>query len=298
MEKIIKRSFVGTAAIRERSKELDVPVEWLLAGYIMEQFAAKLATSARSKQLLLKNPGVLGLSGCSRGIHKLHYVYLRQTGEVFSKADFASFLKSTIKWETQTNVEWSWRSHMEDRQLVVELNAVLDDMRMPIELIVEPMDAHMLQHPAGEAAIRFVMENNKTYKVTVYPAEDQLLDDFGEVLSKLELIGDMAVYDRIYETLGLLNFEGRQFQKKLQEYCATKGIVMDAVRYAQMESYRTYPYLIKKWKTYLKKQRRPIPPWEEVYGRMWNFLMPPWEASLQGMVYLGGWIPDLGRYLD
>lgn len=264
----------------------------------MEQLAVKLAASARGERLLLKNPGVLGLFGCSRGIHRLYYAYLRQPDEVFCKADFAAFLKATIKWETQTNIDWSWRSRLEGIHLIVELTAVLEDMRMPVELVIEPIDEKMLNHPAGEFPIRLVMENNKTYQVAVYPAEEQLFDDLGEVLTKLELIGDMSVYERIYETLGLLSFEGRQFQKRLNEYCASQGILMDAVRYAQMERYLTYPYLIKKWKAYLKKQRRTIPTWEEVYGRMWTFLMPLWAASLQGMVYLGGWIPDLGRYLD
>ena len=73
---------------------------------------------------------------------------------------------------------------------------------------------------------------------------------------------------------------------------------MDEMRFAQMEQYLTYPYLIKKWNAYLKKHKKHGPVWEEVYGRFWSFLMPPWTASLQGMIYLGSWIPDLGRYLD
>lgn len=299
MGKNPKRNLVGKAAIQEKSTELTIPMEWLFAGYVMEQLARKLSESARGTRLLLKNPGVLGMSGVGRGgSHRLYYAYVRQAGEVFSKADFAVFLKNTIKWETQTNITWSWRSHTEGNRLIVELVAVLDDMRMPVELVIDPIDEGDLGYPAGEYPVRLIMENNKICTVAVYPAQELFYNDLHEVLSKLELLGDMAVYERIYETLGMLDFEGRKFQKDLECFCEEHAIIMDELRFAQMERYLTYPYMVKKWKAYLKKQRKTTPTWEEVYGRFWSFLMPPWAASLQGMIYLGSWIPELGRYLD
>lgn len=283
----------------EKSMELAIPMERLLAGYEMEQLAVKLAESEWGKRLLLKNPGVLGMAGLGRGgSHRLHYAYVKQPGEVFSKAEFAVFLKNTIKWETQTNIVWSWRSRMEGSRLIVELLAVLDEMRMPLELIVDPIEEGSFRYPAGEYTVRLVMENNKTCQIAVYPTREMFFDDLREALTKLELIGDMSVYARIYETLGVLDFEGRKFQRSMEQFCAEHQIVMDEVRYAQMERYGTYPYMEKKWRAYLKKQKKSGPAWGEVFGRFWSFLMPPWTAGMQGMIYLGSWIPELGRYLD
>lgn len=283
----------------EKSTELGISMERLLAGYVTEQLVIRLSDSERGDRLLLKNPGALGLSGFAKGgAHKLYYAYVKQPGERFSKADFAVFLKNTIKWETETNIDWSWRSRMESNRLVVELAAVLDDMRMPLELVIDPVDEECVVYPVGSYALRLLMENNKTSRIAVYPAQEQFYSDLREALTKLELIGDMAVYERMYESLGMLDFEARQFQKTLELFCTEHAIVMDEMRYAQMERYQTYPYMIRKWKSYLKKNRRTSPAWEEVYGRFWSFLMPPWAASLQGMVYLGSWISDLGRYLD
>lgn len=299
MENNPKRNLIGKAALMEKSGELAIPMERLLACYVMEQLAVKLAASERGERLLLKNPGVLGLHGLDQGsCHRLYYVYVRRPDEIFCKADFAVFLKSTIKWETETNINWSWRSRMEGDRLVVELLAVLDDMRMPVELIVDPVEEGTFRYPATDHKLRLVMENNKACHISVYPALELFFDDLGEALTKLELIGDMGVYERIYETLGELDFEGRKFQKYLGSFCSQRGIVMDEMRYAQMERYLTYPYMEKKWKAYLKKQRRTIPAWEDVYGKFWKFLMPPWRASLQGLIYLGSWISELGRYLD
>lgn len=295
----MRRNLIGEAAIRERAKGLDIPMEWLFAGYVLEQLAVKLAKSERGRRLLLKNPGVLGLEAYGRGSsHRLIYCYLRQPGEIFDKAGFALFLKSTIKWEKETDIEWSWRSHMEGRRLYVEITASLDGMRMPIELVVDSMEEASLAHPAKEYGLRLVMENNKTETVLLYPAEELLFDDLAEVFAKLELVGDMAVYERIYDILNVTGFEGRQLQKQLVSFLSEREIKMDEVRYAQMEAYLTYPFMIKKWKAYLKRNRRTAPGWDEVYGRFWSFIQPLWSANLHGMVYLGSWIPDLCRYLD
>ena len=294
-----RRNLIGKAALQEKSAELAIPMEQLLAAYVMEQLVVMLSESERGGSLLLKNPGALGLSGIGKGSsHRLYYAYVRQIGERFQKADFAVFLKSTIKWETQTNISWSWRSRMEDSRLIVELVAVLDDMRMPVSLVIDPVDEDMVCDRSGTCPVRLIMENNKVCPIAVYPAKEQFFEDLGTALTGLELITDMAVYARIYEALGMLDFEGRRFQKSLEVYCAEHAITLDEVRFSQMERYLTYPYMEKKWKSYQKKQRSRLPGWAEVYGRFWDFLMPPWTACLQGMIYLGSWIPELGRYLD
>ena len=294
-----KRNLIGKAALEEKSAELSISMERLLAGYVMEQLAVKLSESEWGNRLLLKNPGALGLAGGGKDrSYRLYYVYVKQKGEAFGKSEFSSFLKHTIKWETETNIVWSWRSHMEEERLFVELLAVLDDMRMPIELVVDAVEERFFSYPAGEYTLRLLMENNKTCQVAVYPVHKMFFEDLGEVLAKLELIGDMAAYRRIYEMLGELDLEGREFQKNLEKYCAAHGIAMDEVRFSQMEHYQSYPYMEKKWKAYMKKQRKKMPPWAEVYGRFWSFLAPPWAASLKGVIYLGSWISELGRYLD
>lgn len=299
MGKSPKSNLVGKAALVQKSTELGIPMERLLAGYVMEQLAVMLSESERSDRLILKNPEVLGLSGLAKNdCHRLHYVYVKRPGEVFCKSDFAAFLKQTIKWETQTNIEWSWRSRTEGTRLFVELSTVLGEMRMPVELVIDPMEADLSDDRFDVYPVRLIMENNKICKIHVYEGQAAFFDDLGEILTKLELIPDMAVYERVYEALGRLAFEGRQFQKRLNGFCNEHGILMDEVRYAQMEHYQDYPYMKKKWNAYVKKRRSKGPSWEEVFHRFWSFLMPPWEAELQGFVYLGSWIPDLGRYLD
>jgi hypothetical protein len=169
-------------------------------------------------------------------------------------------------------------------------------MTMPLELWVYPQE--MEERKADEYVIRLLMENNSRGTIYIYPRETQLFEDIADALGQLELVGDLSIYERIYDSLGILSYDGRQLWMHLQLYCEMRGVTLDEMRYRQMERYRTYPYMKKKWKTYLKTQGKKVPSWEDVYGRFWSFLSPPWQAAQSGMIYLGTWIPDLGRYLD
>lgn len=295
----LRNSLITTAAIEVKSKELDLPLESVLATYVMEQLAVMLAESEYGRQLLLKNPDAIGLRVCGRsGGQKLYYSYMKKQKEKFGKAGFSAILKNTIKWEKKTNIEWSWRSHLEGRELFVEVCASLDDMKVPVELVIEPMEQEQLTSKAGEMTLHQVMDNSKTSVLYLYPAEKLLMDDLREIFEKQSLIGDMSVYDRVYEILSRTSLEGRKYQTMLEEYFKTKGIPMDEVRYQQLERYANDSFMQKKWKAYLKKSRKTDPSWQEVYGRFWCFQKPLWLSSMKEIVYLGIWIPDLGRYLD
>ncbi len=292
----MRRNIVGKSAIEERSHALGIPMEHILAGYVLEQLALRISESERGTRLLLKNTEALGLSGCSRNCRRLYYAYVLKDAERFAKADFARFLTKAVKWEKDTDISWSFRSEMHGSVLDVAIRAELDGMVMPVELAIEPV-ASLSDAPAT-ATLRLIMENNKVSEINAYPMQKMLMDDLCEALSKLELIGDMSVYERIYSALGMADIEGRAFQKRLEDGASARGISLDKARHDQMASYMDYPYMEKKWKAYLKRQRKTQPSWEMAYGRFWSFIDPIWIAEIEGLIYLGSWVSELGRYLD
>ena len=62
-------------------------------------------------------------------------------------------------------------------------------------------------------------------------------------------------------------------------------------------SYRDYRYMKKKWNSYLKRQNQKEPVWEDVMEKILAFLQPVWEMMQQDMIFIGDWMPELGRYL-
>ena len=54
----------------------------------------------------------------------------------------------------------------------------------------------------------------------------------------------------------------------------------------------------KRWKSHCKRKKETYPQWEEVIGLSVAFLEPVFEGVLKDEVFLGDWMPQLGRYLD
>ncbi len=282
-------------AIHAKSEELGRSPQEVLSLYMLEQLALCIAGSALREKLLLKNYAALSHT---KGCLKLSYIYLCGPGEGLTRSDFAMLLRTEVKGEQQSNIRWSFRSHMEGERLVVELSGKLEDEQLPVLLFVDQMKQESLQRQPCVYEHPLLMEPDKKAALIGYPLEEQLLEDLGEALSGLELVADMGVYERMYEALGILPIEGRPFGRALLTYCQTHAITLDKERFRLMEKYMHYPYMKKKWQSYCRRRKQKLPGWEGVYGRVWDFLEPLWSAHLQDMVYLGSWIPELGRYLD
>ncbi|MDD6038112.1 MAG: hypothetical protein PUD20_04850 [bacterium] len=293
------RNLIGKAAIWEKGTALDISAEHLLAGYVLEQLACKLAVSEIGEKLLLKNVHALGLDAYRRGNQRrLEYCILADENPSDLKSQISVLLKNTITWEQETNIDWSFRTSESDGKITVAIMATLEEMTVPIELIIEVLPASRLQHPAKEVNLRLVMENNKTQMLPAYPSEEYLLEDLAQFIERLELVSDMEVFDRLYEVLRTTGFEGRHVQKQLQSICDEKNIVMEQSRIDMMKLYPDSKYLKKRWKSYLRRENKNEVEWQSVMQTILTFLEPLWTASQNDMIYLGSWIPELLRFLD
>lgn len=293
------RNLIGKAAIWEKGTSLDISAEHLLAGYVLEQLACKLADSEIGEKLLLKNPQVLGLDAYRRGIQRrLEYCILVEEHPLDLKSEIRTLLKNTITWEQETNIDWTFRTSGDNRRIEAAITATLDEMTVPIELSMEAMPFSRLQHPAKEVILRLVMENNKTQMLRAYPSEEYLKEDLAQFIERLELVSDMDVFDRLYEVLRTTGFEGRRVQKQLQSICEEKNLVIEQSRMDMMKLYPDSNYLKKRWKSYLRREHKNEIEWKLVMQTIITFLEPLWNACQNDMVYLGSWIPELLRFLD
>ena len=64
------------------------------------------------------------------------------------------------------------------------------------------------------------------------------------------------------------------------------------------EGYQSSSYMKKKWKSYLKKEKKKTPSFEEVMKVIVAYYRPIWDSLAEGNYYLGDWMPELMRYLD
>lgn len=289
-------SLIRAESLKSKSKEMNLPLERLLSYYVMEQFSVLVSKSEMGDRFLCMNPAQITKASALRsGNETFYYCYVKKPGENFDRQAFSYMLKDAIKYEKETNIDWSWQTDIDGDRLVVHLTADLDEMSVPITVYVREVEGPV----SGEQTkIRLIMETDKEEIIYAYPTENQLILSLCPILANLELIADMSSFDYVYEISQTSAFEGRTLQEGLEKALSQMDIAIDSQRLEILKTYETSSRLNKRWKAYLKKNKREYPVWDKVLRRIVRILEPIWECAIEKEIFMGDWMPEIGKYLD
>ena len=87
-------------------------------------------------------------------------------------------------------------------------------------------------------------------------------------------------------------------KENIESLAKEQKIPLKKERFEMFEGYQSSSYMKKKWKSYLKKEKKKTPSFEEVMKVMIAYYRPIWDSLAEGNYYLGDWMPELMRYLD
>ncbi len=132
----------------------------------------------------------------------------------------------------------------------------------------------------------------------MFPSEEYLALAFYEILKDLELIRDLSWYKEVYEMLCQKPADGRKVWEGLNRLLGHCPIPSLEGRLDTLLSYKEYGYMKKRWKSQSRRRKESYPQWEGVISLMQRFLSPIFEGILKDEIFLGDWMPELGRYLD
>ena len=130
-----------------------------------------------------------------------------------------------------------------------------------------------------------------------YSKENILSENLFEMMRKLELVSDMAVYDNINEIIKNQTISGRHIMEELQACAKKEPKVLNMKRLNQVASYRNYGYMKKRWQQYAKRNKKKSEEWEDVLDRILKFTEPVWRAVCNNEIFFDDWMPDLERFL-
>jgi hypothetical protein len=175
------------------------------------------------------------------------------------------------------------------------LGASYQDMHIPVVVKIEPLlERNLLPE---KRLVSLIAEPGKTLTVYEYSAESRLAEDFYEIMKMLELITDMAPYDRVNRILKTDSVNGRHIMEELQEKLKAEPKLLREKRIEQLEGYRDYTYMRKRWQQYERRHAKEEEPWEEVMDRLLRFGGPIWRALCRKEVFFDDWMPALSRFL-
>lgn len=283
--------------IRQRSEELHIPFENLLAASILEEIVQRIAESDCSSCFWMKNSMNLRLESYRKKVDLNLVFYIKNAKEFqFKKSDVSNLAAELFRNYKKEAVHWNYNVYMDNGKIFIDIIAMISSVKVPVRLKLEPVTDERLTPYVKE--IQLFTNNNRQIKLNCFPSEYVVTEKFLEILEKLELINDLSCYMDIYEILRKEILSGRKVWELLYEGCRERNIQIEEKRFALLKSYQTSRYMEKKWKAYLRREKRQQPCWNEMTDLIFRFFSVLWEHMCQNIIYLGDWMPELGRCID
>ena len=143
------------------------------------------------------------------------------------------------------------------------------------------------------------MKKTTNESVSFQVEEQFLYESIVSVMTRLFLPDNMNSYACCYDILGRTDIKGRRATADLMRIFSEKGISIEKKRLEMFRLCESDVCMRKKWEHYVKVSgKTDAPAWEEVYGRINDFITPLWTAICEDEFYLCDWIGGLGRYMD
>lgn len=283
------------SAVKAKSEELKIPYENLLSAFVIEEAVTAVCESDEAENFRLKNNSILSLEYYRRKAPtRLEYVILSE--EELTVRNVIHRMSKIFQNEKKAELWWKYRVEKEDEGICVYLSAKIEELQIPVQLILE-QEKEEPSEPSREELHPF-LEEERSVEYLHYPMEGILAEHFIRIMRDMELINDMGSYYVLYELLSKEMNSSRKVTEQIESLAKEQRIPLKKERFEMFEGYQNSSYMKKKWKSYLKKEKKKTPSFEEVMKVMIAYYRPIWDSLAEGNYYLGDWMPELMRYLD
>ncbi len=283
------------SAVKAKSEELKIPYENLLSAFVIEEAVMAFCGSDEAENFRLKNNNILSLEYYRRKAPtRLEYMVLSE--EELTVRNVIHRMSKIFQNEKKAELWWKYRVEKEDEGICVYLSAKIEELQIPVQLVLE-QEKEEPSDPSHEELHPF-LEEDRSVEYLHYPMEGILAEHFIRIMRDMELINDMGSYYILYELLSKEMNSSRKVTEQIESLAKEQRIPLKKERFEMFEGYQNSSYMKKKWKSYLKKEKKKTPSFEEVMKVMIAYYRPIWDSLAEGNYYLGDWMPELMRYLD
>ncbi len=286
-----------------------IPYEKFLAASVLEEAVFIISQSEYGDAFWLKKTNYFLNNHFETSVDlNLEFVIkenerIRYQKEEFSKV-FSEIFRNRRNDYNSNDVEklrnskiyWNYLLKEEHSSIHMNLTGTVESVKVPLKITFHRLQDEKMKPKVVE--MMFVTKEDVRVKLNFFPCEQVIVENFLEIISKLELINYMGAYYRIYELLISESISGRQVWEMLNDVCREQRIVFEKKRYEMLMSYKDSSYMKKKWKVFLRHEKRKEPEWEHMMEIMEHFFEKIWDHLCKNVIYLGDWMPELGRFID
>ena len=292
--------------LKKRGEQLGLPLADTLLGYMIEDAMLRIYGSAYGEFLWLESRGIFGAEMYrKRAEEAIRFLYqpAERTiapeklcpGQKLSVALCEEMVRDIFVKDNAQQISWSGKVSETNGVFSLYLTGSYKEMQVPLCLTVHSAEVQN-QRPGKREKELTILENRKL-TFFVYAPENRLSKDLFEIMDKLELIGDMGCYSRVYQVLCREPLSGRYVLEELNALTEACPKVRNKQRLTQLAEYKSYAYMRKRWERYVRSHGQKDVAWMDVIQLTLSFLTPVWESLCENAIFFDDWMPELGRFL-
>lgn len=265
--------------IKELASELNIPFENLLAGVAREELLFEVISSKVRKSLWLLSPDDLGVDSYRE--KKNLTLEMMDMAEGDTIMELCEILKQKgLKVRETGDVLW--------------VDKIIDGMRVPLKIHIS-MGSKNAARPLEKKAT--LLRGKATFTYFHYPKEAEVAEGLFRIFNELELISDIGVYDQVITSVMNIPLDGKLVWTVLSEEYKGRKKTPNPLAVEIIKSYSGNSYLKKSWDKYQKRHNKESVEWKKVITIVQVFATPLWDALCKDEVFLGDWMPEIGRFL-
>lgn len=283
--------------IRKRSEELRIPFENLLAASVLEEIVLRISESEYAENFWMKNSVRMNLENYRRKARLSLLFVIKNTKKFqYKRSEVSRVFSEFFRNYKKDAIHWNYSVGTDQNLIYIDVIAAVASVKVPVKIKLEPvLQENLLPYKKD---MQLFINNNRKIRLRCYPSEFVVTEKFLEILQKLELLNDLSCYMDIYDILKREALSGRKVSEILRKGCREYGIEIEEQRFELLMSYRTSGYMEKRWKSYLRHEKKKQPGWKDVMDMVESFYSAIWRNMCQDIIYLGDWMPELGRFID
>lgn len=293
------------SSLKEKSKEEKVPFENIMTQVVLEEILKKIYGSDYAEYFLIKNSAA-ATNGMyqDKVIRRLDFCIKETKNFLYKKSEIGCIFAKLFRNIKKEQIHWNY-SISEKKikykdgyrcEFFVNVVATVFFIQIPVEIRIEKYREENTFSVRKEMLPKFAPEIK--LDINCYPGEYIVAEKFLNIIDKLELLGDLSDYIELYQILKSEQLSGRKISETLMEGCKGYGIEMTQQRFELLLSYDKNSYMKKKWKSYLRHEKIKEPKWEDVIEIIGVAFQNIWDSLCQNVIYMGDWMPEIGRYID
>lgn len=292
--------------LKERGEKIGLTLADTLLGYMIEDALLRIYGSGYGEYLWLESREIFGVEAYrKRADEQIRFLYQPAEraiapeklcpGQKLSVALCEAMVREIFAGDNVQQIRWSGNVSETNGSFYLYLTGSYKEMRVPLCLTLHSAEAQNQRPGKREKELSVIEHRKLTYYV--YAPENRVSKDLFEIMDKLELIGDMGCYDRVYQVLCREPLSGRYVLEELNALTETCPKVRSKQRLTQLAEYESYAYMRKRWEKYARGHNQRDVAWIDVIHLILDFLTPVWDSLCENAIFFDDWMPELRRFL-